>query len=264
MEGVSLFSILAVAFGLGMMLFDRSRRRTMLARVSERLGGEHDATSAAWGSALGPYATFSFVKRRNRSSKLWTEIDVELPGRYPLTLHVRRHNLFDKLAIERGNMVDIEVGDAEFDEDFLVESAPVDVVRRLLTPRVRRYFKEHRNVELCTPSDREGILRLSLRGWTNDLSEADEALDVAIELSTRVREAFAEAVAETPSAPAAGSPFRQELDDRQALVAQARREIEVAQISHLRAKRESFDGPHLAILLVGIGSIATWLWLLTR
>lgn len=262
MEGVSLLSILAVVFGLGMMLFDRSRHRTMLERVSERLGGEHDATSAAWGSALGAYATLSFVKRSNLSSKLWTEIDVELPGRYPLTLNIRRHNVFDKIAVERGNMVDIEVGDAVFDEAFLVEAAPADVVRHLLTPRVRRYLKDNRTVELCTPSDREGILRLSLRGWKNDLSEVDEALDVAIEVASGVREAFAEAAAETPPVIAAGSPFRQELDDRPALVAQVRREIEVAQVSHVRSKREGPDVPLMPILLVAIGTIAAWL--LTR
>lgn len=257
MEGVPVISLI----GLGLALFfgwlDRRSRKILLQHVAARLGGEQDSSVSAWGGALGPYATVSFVNRRGgRAAPAWTEIDVELPRRYPLTLHVRRHESGDRAAIARGAMVDVEVGDAAFDDAFLVEAAPADVVRHLLTPAVRRYLTGSRRVELLTPPDREGILQLALKGWDVQLFEVDEALDLAIEIAASVRDAFAEVEAETPAVPAgAGSPFRQELDDRPAREAQARREDEVARVADLRPAREARSGIYPAIAVAIVGTI---------
>ncbi len=255
MEGVPIFSIIGVVIGLSLLLLERSGRTSLLKRISARLGGEHDATGA-WGDALGPYVTLSFVQRRGgRRPPRWTEIDVELPRRYPLFLNIRRHSSRDKGANARGSMVDLEIGDAMFDDAFLVEAAPADVVRRLLTPQMRRFLESFRNVELTTPPEREGIVRLALGGWTYKLDELDEALDVAVGLASGLRQAFIDAEAETPAVLGRGSPFREELDDAPARDAHARREAEVARLSWLRSAREPRRGIFPAIAVVVIGGI---------
>jgi len=72
------------------------KRRQVLAE------GTHDGNTA-WGTAQGLDTKIAFTTRGSGSNTTsWTEIDVELPAAYPLSLHVRRHAFFDRGPIEKG------------------------------------------------------------------------------------------------------------------------------------------------------------------
>jgi hypothetical protein len=240
------------------MVLVRGARRRSLERISKLqliaafLGGAHDETGKAWGEKLGPKTTLDLTTRGSgSSSENWTYVDVELPPAYPLVLNIRRHGSSDHRAVAREAMVDVIVGDKPFDDAFLVEAAPSDVVRELLDPALRTYLLAHKEIDLTTVEQGgRRILRLAIRGWLEKLDDARPALEVAAGVGARLRDVYAK-VDQAVERSEAGSPYRPVADDRPAQEAQATREAEVAFIHAVQAKRAE-EARRAAMLVLGV------------
>jgi hypothetical protein len=215
----------------------RDRMRTSLREISAFLGGRHDLSGfVAWGDALGAPVTFSLTTRAaGVGVERWTEIEVKLPARYPLILHVRRRQPFDGERIARGELVHVELGDRGFDHAFLVEAAPGEVIRHLLDSKVRAYLRAHQ-VVLATEMAEGAVLKVHVRGWLDELETARPAIELAVELAIGVREAYARVEEESPLG-MGGSPFRPEPDAALTRRAAADREAEVRYLEQLKRNR---------------------------
>ena len=220
----------------------KEKRLRWLAAAAELLGGEHDRSSKAWGTKLGPKVTYELATRgAGSSAESWTHIHVDVPKKYPLAVHVRRQGRRDHALVARGEMVDVLVGDRAFDDAFLIEAAPADVVRLLLDAEVRRLLALHGESDLDTVDRPDGTraLVLGIRGWIEDPALAAEPIQVMARLGSRVRDAYAAADADLAKGDAPGDPYRPVVDDRPARTAQVGREAEVEKVKGLRAERDA-------------------------
>lgn len=231
----------------------KEARMKKLADIAAHLGGQHDESSKAWGTALGAKTTFEFATRgAGSSSENWTHIDVEIPKAYPLAIHVRRHTGSDRQTVARGEMVDVLVGDLLFDDAFLVEAAPADVVRALFDAGLRGLLSAHEQVDLETIEKPDGTraIRFGRYGWTEDLEALKEPLAVIAKLGANVRTAYANAdAAHEQLAP--GDPYRPLVDAQPSRDAQAGREAEVGRVKAVREKRAA-DARAMAIAVIVI------------
>lgn len=231
---VAMFIVGAVVLAAGAV--SKDKRTTQLKAIGGLLGGGQDGKGHAWGDAFGIMADLRFVTRGSgSSSETWTEIDVELPSRYPFSLLLRRQGWLDARKIEKGEMVDVEVGDQAFDDAFLVEAAPADVIRKLLTDEVRKLFFGLPRFQLMTVPNK-ATLRLELRGWTA-VEVVGDATTILAHIANGLREAYAQVEAES-HAVIGGSPFRQEIDDRPVRAAAEARELEVSRVELVRLERQ--------------------------
>ncbi len=235
----------------------KAARMTKLAAIAAHLGGQHDDSSKAWGTALGAKTTLEFATRGSGSSaENWTHIHVDVPKAYPLAIHVRRHTRSDKHVIARGDMVDVQIGDPRFDEAFLVEAAPADVVRALIDPAVRGLLDLHKQVDLETVENPDGTrsIRLGFHGWTEQLDALAPPLAVMANLGARVRDVYANADAAHEQV-APGDPYRPIVDAQPARDAQVARESEVGRVQAVREKRAAEARALAVVVLVVIGLV---------
>ncbi len=199
----------------------------------------------------GVQVRLAYETRGSGSSAMsWTEVSVDIPAAYPLTLYVRRHGFFDGGKIAGGTMVDVILGDQAFDDAYLVEAAPADVVRELIDHRARAYLMGASYMELVT--ERHGgraLLKLSIRRWEEDFPSAQVLIDEAIRLAQRVRSVYAK-LATSPPTQVEGSPFRPQLKAVASDTAHAR-ENEVERVRVLKPKRRQQD-LDLVMVILGV------------
>jgi hypothetical protein len=172
---------------------------------------------------------------RTSYDRQWTEIDVHVPKGYALSLLVRRNQWTDPSHIARAAMMDLELGDAAFDREFLVEAAPAQIARMLLGTSVRRLLASYDAAALTTEALRgRPVVRLSVRTWLGHDAIA-AAVDVLITVSAGLRDAYASI--DASGLRAAGSPYRPQLDDAQVDAQRSALADEVAFVAGLRDKR---------------------------
>ena len=229
--------------------------------MGEKLGGGKDVEKrVAWGEIGGAQIGFRMTTRGSgKSTTYWTEVDAELPAKYPLRLFVRRHGWRDQTKIDRGEMVDVIVGDPEFDNRFLVEAAPAQIARILLDPRERSYLMQleerlHFDIDTITV-DGKAILRFAVRDWIYDINHAMRACEAMAAIAGRVRDAYA-AVEREPETKDMGSPYRPMLDDAPARAAADARLAEVARIDKVRTERTAREQMVAVALLVVFAFVA--------
>ncbi len=252
------FVLLLLWYASSVAAARKARLQRKLEVIAGHLGGGYES-NRAWGEALGAKTTLEFTTRgAGSSSRNWTHITVEVPRAYPLAIHVRRHIGSDRRVVARGDMVDVLVGDPAFDEAFLVEAAPVDVVRQLLDEPVRAVLTAHRDADLETIEAPDGArsLQLGLPGWIEELEALRGSLATMARLGASVRSAFTAADHGTEALAAAASPYRPELDAQPARAAQAAREAEVDRIKAVRGKRAA-DLRTLSIIMVVLIGVLT-------
>ena len=216
---------------------DQREQRTLQA-LSRALDGEPDTSSSFAIARGGQHVKFRRARRPvGKSSVSWTEIDVEIPRVYPLAIYVRRQHPGDRGAIERGQTIDVELGDRVFDAAFLIEAAPAAVIKKLLDEQTRTFMLTHGTVELMT-KDRGGVrvLQLAIQGWNDDPDATKRAIAAVVHVASRIREAFTEAVEEVPLEEI-GTPFRPIPDDRAQRLVEASHRDEVDSIEAMHAER---------------------------
>ncbi|MBL8624333.1 MAG: hypothetical protein JNK64_23705 [Myxococcales bacterium] len=235
-----------------MALAGRAKRRSVLAELAAHLGGQAGSNDVR-GALDGVGVHLQFTTRGSGSSSTqWTYVDCPLPPGYPLTIHLEEHGWFDRGKIERGDMVDVEVGEPAFDEKFRVEAAPAEVVRRLLTPEACAYLLRIGRVELQTVG---GTLRLAIRGWLDRADAAREAIAITVAMTRGVRAAHTAVDAEV-ARPIVGDAYRGFADDRPVRAAQAARADEVAKVEAIRRNRAATQTLIVVVAMIVIGVMA--------
>lgn len=212
-----------------------------LAEVAALLDGTYDKRGrVARGAHNGIPIAVHFALRgtgyeRTSYERQWTEIDVGVPRGYGLSLYVRRHEWDDTRRIARKEMVDIALGDPVFDRQFLVEAAPAQIARAVLTAPIRNLLTSHDTALLTSErvGDRD-VVRLAVRTWLPGGSIL-LATDLLAALSASLRDAYASVA--TAALHGAGAPYRPTLDEALAERQLATLADEVASVAGLRTKR---------------------------
>jgi hypothetical protein len=213
----------------------------------------------AYGELGDANVWFRYVVRGSGKHKqYWTEVEAEIPPQYPLRLFVRKHGFFDQGKIDRGDMVDVILGDPAFDNAFLVEAAPADVARILLDARERAYLLElSQRLWLEITSERGEVagIKLSLRTWVMDLGDAMRSVEAMVAIAGRVRDAYAAVDRATPVEDV-GTPYRPMLDDTAAKEAAEARLAEVQRVDDAQTRRKAHDQFIAVVIILGFVAVA--------
>jgi hypothetical protein len=180
----------------------------------------------------------------------WTMVTCAVAD-MPFELELRRQGEEEKSDIVEGRAVDVGVGDPTFDEKWLVEGAPTDIVRRVLTESIRDRFTALAPLDLCQPSKR--LLRLRLGGiaapeWISDAIALMSALGAAIEPAFAASDLDASLKGE-----GLGAPYRAEI--RPSVTAAARAQ-ELERLHEARSRRAWVNGLRGAAVVIAFGIIA--------
>jgi hypothetical protein len=100
------------------------------------------------------------LKRQDFGSKWPLHCRAELPDPWPrFEIDIRPRTRDELRSVERGEAVDVDLGDPVFARRFLAEAAPADVARRVLDPQIRDAL-----VALwpCRLTREAGVLHLSV------------------------------------------------------------------------------------------------------
>jgi hypothetical protein len=231
----------------------QAQRKDMLGSLAAQLDEGSGDGVAAEGKRGGIRVEYRFRDRgTGKHRDPWTEVSAEIPAKYPLAMYVRRQGYHDEELVARGELVDVQIGDPAFDAAFLLEIAPADVARRLLDQPTRTLLAAYDPVELFTVEhDGHRWLRFAFRTYCMDVEVARRLVDQVASIARRVRDAYADADAETP-AEAAGSPYRPILDDTRARDTAAERSREVAHLEQLRESRSDMSGTIAVIVTLSL------------
>ena len=244
--------LLALVIGTAWIASARNRRerRGKLAAIAREVGGAHDSSSVTC-TYNGVVVRYEFAMRgAGSSAESWTEVTADLPRGYPLSLRVLRCPPQPE-AVRRGDLIDVEVGDADFDRAFLVEAAPSDVVRALLDAPARAFLVQFGGMLVTLTKAGGGTaLQLALPGWDEHPMRAKATVEGVSRIASRLREAYADANAAIPTGDA-GSPYRPQVDDSPIKAAEARRVHEVAHLAALEQQRADAER-RMGVLVVSL------------
>lgn len=220
-----------------MSLFWNASKQARLSAIGALLGGGRDESSA-WGCALGAPSTLRFVIHGSgKRAERWTELEVELPVGYPFALHICPQGWTERTSIAHGERVKLTTGDRLFDQSFVVEAAPADIVRPLLDARIRSQLYVLPSFELSTTTTAAPMLHLEISCWV-DVDEARALISALVSIANGLPEAYARV--EAADAPRViGAPFREQLDDSAAREAAAARDAEVALVHKVQRQRSA-------------------------
>ena len=243
-------AIWAVSAGVA----NRASTTDRLLALAKVLGGHVTSTNEVTGLCEGVPLTYRFVTRgAGSNSEQWTEVRAAIPDAYPLAIYMRRQGWLDRGKIERGELIDVEVGDAAFDARFLVEAAPAAVVAKLLDERARRFLMKQGELTLETETNHGKHLVLSLYGWIEEPARAELVVGEVARIVRRVREAFEEV--NVAKVEVQGSPFREMAVATEDPRAADRQRAEVQQLEVKRAERVAQQRLMAVIVLVALGFV---------
>jgi hypothetical protein len=256
-----LVAVLVFVIALSWDAAERARVRTELEGIAKELGGEAEqgpgGAQRVRATIDGVGVTYNLsIRGAGKHAQRWTEVEVEVPARYPLSILVRRHEWLDGGKITRGEMVDIVLGDRSFDDAFLVEVAPADVVAQLLDRPIRELLWSLENPELATTKrDGKPVVQLAVREWIRERDFAVRIVHKLAVLGASVRGAYAAAAAATPVTHE-GAPFREIANDRAAREAEQARVEEVSHVEEVRAVRKHNEQFTVAVGVVALIAVA--------
>ena len=244
------FAVLVVWY-----LRNRASRCADLEQLADRLHGSFDYGRSR---ASGTYLGVPIVHQLSWESG-YTAIACPLP-RVPAALHIVPQHPEDAEQVARGEMVDLEIGDAAFDARYRVEGAPAEVVRRALDPELRAYLCAHHPVELRTAPD---ALWLAQRGVLATPEAAEAAWDVLLAIRRAIEQA--DSSIDEDQLAVTGAPFRPELDDSAVPAGQVARSVEVDALERRIAKRtgrgklvRTLAVATLFVATAAAGALAIW------
>lgn len=217
----------------------KPRAEERLFALAKKLGGHVVATNSIVGTCDQIRIGYRLITTGGGSSAVRsTEIGAEIPAGYPLAIYIRRQGSQDRAEIDRGELVDIEIGNAAFDARFLVEAAPAAAIKKLLDAEAVRYLMALPDLTLRTQDTSSGRrhLVLSLAGWTDDAETAGRHVAALARLAARVPEVFEELGGEMP-VEMVGAPHREMPIQRENLNTPERQRDEVLRLEMKRASR---------------------------
>jgi hypothetical protein len=186
---VGVLAALAIAYITALHLLGKGRGRRLRdhLRATDGAAVLDEATGTVTARVHGFRVDCRLTSRGSGRDKVsWTEADAHVQ-RGELEVHMRPQRRDDTPDIRRGRLVDVEVGNSAFDELYLVEAAPADTARRLLTPELQRALVELRPDEVeSTPFG----LRIALRGWVEEPARVCRLVALAGSLAAAVAPAL--------------------------------------------------------------------------
>jgi len=231
---VGVMGFLALIAGVAM----KPRADARLFELAKSLGGHVTGSNSIAGTCGQVRIGYALTSTgAGSSTEQWTEISAEIPASYPLAIYLRRQGWLDRAKIDKGELVDVEVGDAAFDARFLVEAAPAAAISRLLDDQARRFLMKLGNATLRTAETAHGRqLVLSISGWSNDPVLAGRRVDELARIASRVHQVFEELNREAPI-DMAGAPFREMPVQRENPHTPDHQRAEVVRLERQRASR---------------------------
>lgn len=190
-----------VAVPVGVSWMRRRDARAVLDQIAMAVGGQR------LGHEIVKCTRYSheLVLRRYRDGSKYFQITTAIPREYPLLLDIRRETYSDWRAKRRDDLVDVRVGDREFDEMFVVEGAPADVVARLVTKPLRELLVASSDARVVVDNTHE--LALKLDRWP-DAETAIAAIDAIAVVAAEVPIAFSAIGHSAPAVETTGAPYR--------------------------------------------------------
>jgi hypothetical protein len=188
-------------------------------------------------------------------SEWWIEIEIPI-GEMPLQLALRPQTAREVRLHAQGLAVDLILDDRRFDEAFIVEAAPTDVVRALLDADVRRRLIAIYPLHLASDT---GLIRLEMKADTASDDVARAAVEVLVDLVDRIPRAVVEADRQATRTRVA---YRD--NATAAADIQAARAAELAKIDVVRAARHEHQRRVAIAVLLGAFGLACLLILLQR
>jgi hypothetical protein len=234
---------LLVALGLGgwslrSVLIAQRQRRAEALTLAERLltAARLDPASAQTAGHLDGFATqFRLTSRGSGSATMaWTEVEVSWP-RAEFSLELRRQSHEEERLRRRGLALTIEVGESAFDREYVVEAAPAEVARALLTPALRAELRAAGVAEVTTPEP--GRFRLGCLGWAEEPEAIGALLGLAARLAAGVSAAFSSVDEASEAALAAGAPYRPQVPPEELARVRAARAAELDALDKIRRER---------------------------
>jgi hypothetical protein len=225
-----------VLFALIIFLVGRIERRAVAAAkrllpnhaVEPRMGGHRFS-----GQVNGVDVTLRLFQNFSDSADGGPWTDVLLPPAPGISLELRPQDPIEAHRVKSGLARDALVGDAAFDDEFIVEMAPASLAPELFDAELRRRLVELSPVQVV-PQKGSG-LRLLKRHWEPERFPA--LIEAGALLSTRLR-----AAASTEAAQA----------ERWGASHVAERAAEQAQLAEAREARKSWTIWRVALIVVGM------------
>jgi hypothetical protein len=171
---------------------EQSRQQaTSWLTLATELGGSVEEPTGPWYSRTGERLVVELqgqrlaldihVQSTGQSSITYTRVQAELPGEH--RLQVSQEHLFSKVGKLLGGQ-DLEIGDLEYDEAYVIRGDDPDWVGRVLTPEVRDL---HRAAPDALLHLHKGTLTVQRLGRITDLAELRVLLGLAAAVAAAIR-----------------------------------------------------------------------------
>jgi hypothetical protein len=236
---------LVVAVVLIVGLDQRRRRRELVAAAAAAMDSVQARDSTGVNGKKNGWFVYVTVRKEGRSNYV-TTVGCELPN-FPFELELRPQGLMQEREIVKGQAVDVAVGDPTFDAEWVIEGAPADVVRRVLTESIRDRWTALGPDELKQPSAHD--LQLRARGIRENYW-VERSIQIMADIAAAIEPAFAASDMEARSkAEVVGSPYRGEVREPDTTAERAR---ELAELHAVRNRRAVAVGLRWFIVAVAI------------
>lgn len=191
MSGADVFNLLFLlalaALGVHGILQRRKRKR-MFEAWGERLEIQNlvQLSSSIHGSVRGRGLAVRFISA-SKNTPAATEVEVTCQP-CAVLFNLRRQDASELGAVQRGEAIDVLVGDPELDAAWIIEGAPAERVRRILSsPALRAGLVAFSQLDTPRVDVEDGKLLLSRRGTEiGPDSIATERVELALALAEAV------------------------------------------------------------------------------
>lgn len=259
-------AIIVLAFPVGMIALvvylvvkqnkERARRNQLLGEAL-RAQDPTVIVDQKKGSAAcifrGLPSRFRFATRGSGSSaESWTEAECDIAHEH-FVLSIRRQHARDDNLLRKGLAVDLQVGNPQFDAQYLVEGAPSSLILRLLTPEIQRKILECNVDEI---DEKPFGMAIARKGWKEDQANIQAFMDLVVSIAERIAPALAESkLADAPppeSAYRGGamSPADQQRWQSAQWHAATQRQAEIAQVEQTRLRRKAYERKKMMVVVV--------------
>jgi hypothetical protein len=233
-------------------------RQRVIEEAFRSLGGE--PTRVAWGvggsvRGVAVHYRLDGGKRRARRTICTARLSIQRPA---FEMDLRPETRWGQRDVEQGRAIDLVLGDAQFDDSFLVEAAPAELARALLDAETRTAMLAFHPCRLTVLGDE---LRFSKNEVLGEFAEIRRVLELCTHVGSRLESLPAqlheERLAQAREGASAGyrGPSPEAVH---ALATTSQSAGELATLQRMRARRTILRSAQAALVLA-LGIVA---WLL--
>ncbi len=240
-----MFPVLLAVIVVVVLSAGYAARQTRLRRVTQALKEAGLAAEREGTALVGRWRGLDFRYQflpGGRSNQRSTSFDIALPPEVPpFEMELRPQTRIELAHVEHGRAIDVELGDAQFDDAFIVEVAPGELAHELLEQRTRSTLL---GLFPCKVAVSGGRMHFQKTGYLEEPGEVRRVVELCTDLASRLgtmkarlAEKQLEAIREDVSAGYRGaSP-----EAVRALAAAPRGAEEIAALREAREKRSAYQ-----------------------